>query len=422
MKRAVFCVMVIAAFGAGFLAGGGYRQRGAGAATGARKILYYVDPMHPSFKSDKPGIAPDCGMRLEPVYENEHEQRVGAPQPSSSPAVSVHVSPEKQQQIGVRVAAVERAAAAATLCVYGRVVPDETRSYKIDVGIDGYIRQLAPITTGSQIRKDQWLATFGAPELRPAIQAYLVAHEIVEHSKQSGSSPGQIAAESASLEQSIDRLLTFGMSRLQLDEISRTKVVPSNIRITAPADGFVLSRSVSVGQKFTRGDELYRIADLRRVWILANVAGAEAERVLPGTTARVSVFGRTSLTARVSTTVLPTLDSFSQALQLRLEAENPGYRLRPDMFVDVELPLDLPPAIAVPVDGIIDSGRETIAFVDRGEGMFEARRVRTGWRIGGRVEIVDGLSEGERVVVSGAFLLDSESRIKRLDFANGIDR
>jgi membrane fusion protein, copper/silver efflux system len=294
---------------------------------------------------------------------------------------------------------------------------------KIDVGIDGYIRELAPVTTGSQVRKDQWLATVAAPELRPALQAYLVALEIVEHSKQSGASAGQIEAETASLQQGIDRLLTFGVSRLQLDEISRTKVVPSNLKITAPADGFVLSRNVSVGQKFTRGDELYRIADLRRVWILATVAGPEAERVAPATTARVSVPGRkTPLSARVSTAVLPAFDSFSQALQLRLEADNPAYRLRPDMLVDVELPIDLAPTIAVPVDAIIDSGRETIAFVDRGEGRFEARPVRTGWRIGGRVEIVDGLREGDWVVVSGAFLLDSESRIKRVDFDNGIER
>jgi membrane fusion protein, copper/silver efflux system len=415
--------MVLAAFGAGFLAGGGYRQRGAGAATGPRKVLYHVDPMHPSFKSDKPGIAPDCGMRLEPVYEDEHEQTAEVRTPSSPSAVTVHVTPEKQQLIGVRVAAVERTAVAQPLRAYGRVVPDETRSYKIDVGIDGYIRELAPVTTGSQVRKDQWLATVAAPELRPAIQAYLVAHEIVEHSKQSGSSPGQIDIENASLQQSIDRLLTFGVSRLQLDEISRTRVVPSNIRITAPADGFVLSRSVWVGQKFTRGDELYRIADLRRVWILANLAGSEAERVPPGTIARVSVPGRkTSLSARVSTRVLPAFDSFSQALQLRLEADNPGYRLRPEMFVAVELPIDLPLAITVPVDAILDSGRETIAFVDRGEGRFEARPIRTGWRIGGRIEIVDGLREGEQVVVSGAFLLDSESRLKRADFDNGIER
>ncbi len=422
MKKGVFCVMVLAAFGAGFLAGGGYRQRGAGATPGARKILYYVDPMHPSFTSDKPGIAPDCGMRLEPVYENDHKQRAKLAKPSSA-GVTVHVTPEKQQLIGVRVAAVERTAVAEPLRVYGRVVPDETRSYRIDVGIDGYIRELAPVTTGSQVRKDQWLATIAAPELRPAIQAYLVALEIVQHSKQAGASPGQIEVEAASLQQSVDRLLTFGVSRLQLDEISRTRVVPSNVKITAPADGFVLSRSVSVGQKFTRGDELYRIADLRRVWILANVVGSEAERVPPGTTARVSEPGRkTSLGARVSTTVLPAFDSFSQALQLRLEADNPGYRLRPDMFVDVELPTGLPPAIAVPLDAIIDSGRETIAFVDRGEGMFEARPVRTGWRIGGRVEIVDGLREGERVAVSGAFLLDSESRIKRVDVDHGIER
>jgi membrane fusion protein, copper/silver efflux system len=425
MKNVVLWITMAGVFSAGFLAGGRYRQREAVDATSprARKILYYVDPMHPAYTSGKPGIAPDCGMRLEPVYEDDHGRGATVTREPRAPDVTVHVSPERQQLIGVRLAAVERTTAGEPLRAYGRVAPDETRSYRVDMGIDGYIRDLSTVTTGSQVRKDQWLATFSAPELRQPIQAYVVGLEIVDQSKRAGDSAGQLAVETASLQQGMDRLLTYGVSRTELAEISRTRVVPTNLRITAPAEGFVLRRNVSLGQKFARGDELYRLADLRRVWILAEVFGADAQRVRPGAIARVTVPGHdAALTARVSTALLPDFDPVSQAVRLRLEADNPGYRLRPDMFVDVELPLVAPPALAVPQDAIIDSGREQIAFVDRGGGTFEARRVRTGWRLGGRVEILEGLREGERVVVSGAFLLDSETRLPHVAAETGSRR
>jgi Cu(I)/Ag(I) efflux system membrane fusion protein len=212
---------------------------------------------------------------------------------------------------------------------------------------------------------------------------------------------------------STDRLLTFGLSRTQLDEIARTKVVPDGIRILAPADGFVLSRNLSVGQKLDRGDELYRIADLSRVWIVAELFGSEAQQVRPGLSAAVFIPGRpTSMSARVSAAVLPQFDARTQSTQLRLDADNPGYLLRPGMFVDVELAVPLPAAVTVPADAVVDSGLRKTVFVERGDGVFESREVQTGWRAGARVEIVTGLSPGERIVVSGAFLLDSEFRIR----------
>jgi Cu(I)/Ag(I) efflux system membrane fusion protein len=236
---------------------------------------------------------------------------------------------------------------------------------------------------------------------------------VLDRSRKAGDSPAQIGLASASLQIAVDRLLTLGMSSLQIDEIGRTRQVPPNIKITAPADGFVLARNVSTGQKFERGDELFRIADLRRVWILADVFGPEVEHVQPGAVAQVSAPGRTSsLRARVSSAVLPQFDPVSQSVKVRLEADNPGYLLRPDMFVDVDLLITLPPAIAVPVDAVVDSGLKKTVFVERGDGVFEARHVETGWRFGDRVQIVKGLTTGERVVVSGTFLLDSESRMR----------
>lgn len=423
MKKAAVCLVVLTLFGTGFLAGGWYRQREVVGATSAlgRKVLYYVDPMHPGYTSDKPGVAPDCGMRLEPVYEDEPADARRTRGSRVGDGI-VHVSPDKQQLIGVRLAGVERSAITEPLHLYGRVVADENRSYTIDVGIDGYIRDLSPVTTGSLVRKDQWLATYSAVDLRAALQGFVVALEIADRSKRAAAPPPQIEMENANLQQNRDRLLTYGISRTQLDEIARTKVVPTDLTITAPGDGFVLSRNVSIGQKIRRGDQLYRIADLRRIWILVEIVGPEADHVRPGTTVNVSVPGRNvSRTARVTTAVLPQFDPATQAAVVRVEADNPDYVLRPDMFVDVDLPIALPSAIAVPLDAIVDSGRDQMVFVDRG-GTFEARRVRTGWRLGGRVEILEGLREGERVVVSGAFLLDAETRITHAIPASGSSR
>jgi RND family efflux transporter MFP subunit len=361
-------------------------------------------------------------MRLEPVYEDEQRDAIQK-RVSHADAGTVQVTPEKQQLIGVRTDVVERTAATERLRLYGRVAPDETRSYTIDIGIDGYIRDLSSVTTGSHVTKDQWLATFSAVDLRAALQGFVVALEIGDRSKRTGAAPAQIEIENASLQQSIDRLLTYGVSRRQLEEITRTRVVPTNLKITAPAEGFVLSRNVSIGQKFRRGDQLYRIADLRRVWILADVFGPEAEHVRPATNVRVSIPGRnTPLIARVSTAVLPQFDPVSQAIRLRLEADNPGYLLRPDMFVDVELPIALPAGIAVPSDAVLDSGLTKTVFVERRPGVFEPRQVETGWRFNDRIEIVKGLVGGERVVVSGAFLLDSETRIRRAQPDTGSTR
>ena len=419
MKKVALSVLLLGVLAAGFLAGAWYnqRERVSAASLSARKILYYVDPMHPAYRSDKPGIAPDCGMQLEPIYA-DGAAAVGADLkvgPSAAmPPGAMNVSPAKQQLIGVRVSPVEKRSAIERLRLYGRVAPDETRLYRIDVGIGGFIRELSGVTTGSHVRRDQWLATFSAPEARSPIQGYLVTLDVLDRTRNGSDAQPALDLASAAVQQSIDRLLTLGMSRGQIEEIARTRQVPPNIKIAAPADGFVLARNVSIGQKFERGDELYRIADLRRVWILADVFGREAEYVRPGMVAQVSSPGRPrTFRARVSD-VLPQFDAASQSLKVRLEVENPQYLLRPDMFVDIELPIAFPPTIAVPVDAVLDSGVKKTVFVERAAGTFEPREVETGWRFGDRVEIVKGLAAGERIVVSGTFLLDSESRIRHV--------
>lgn len=417
MRKPFYAIFLFLLLAAAFIAGTWYNQRSAAKATAVsgRRILYYYDPMHPAYKSDKPGIAPDCGMELEPVYADG-----GSADPpgrsSSMSAGTVNISPEKQQIIGVRVSTVEKAASTHTLRIFGRVVPDEARIYKLNAGIEGYIQEVSEVTTGSLVKKDQLLATFSAPNANTAIQTYILnvgAQDRFKRNAEEGSVEGQsLPAANANVQLRIQQLQSIGMSLLQMEEIKRTRQVPESIKILAPAEGFVLARNVSPGQKFERGAEWYRIADLKRVWILADLFGREANMVRPGMTARVSLAEQGQvLQARVSE-VLPQFDPATRTLKVRLETENPSYALRPDMFVDVELPITLPPAVTVPVDAILDSGRNKTIFVDRGEGYFEPRKVEAGWRMGDRVEITEGLKPGERIVVSGTFLIDSESRMK----------
>jgi len=172
----------------------------------------------------------------------------------------------------------------------------------------------------------------------------------------------------------------------------------------------VLTRNISPSQRFDKGTELYRIADISRVWVMTDIFEKDRQFLKPGAEATILYQGR-RLTARMSD-ALPQFDAQSRTLKFRFEFDNPGYVLQPDMFVDVEFEAAVPPAVTVPAEAVLDSGLRKTVFVDRGNGYFEPRRVETGWRAGDRVQILKGLMAGERVVISGNFLLDSESRMK----------
>jgi membrane fusion protein, copper/silver efflux system len=414
MKKAMYILLLGGVIAVAFVAGSwSSRRAGAPTAPGARTVLYYVDPMHPAYTSDKPGIAPDCGMALVPVYS---DGSLGGGPRAAGPPGSVNVSPEKQQLLGVQVRPVGRAAATRTLRLLGRVVPDESRVYRINAGIEGYIREVAGPTTGDHVKKDQLLASFASPSAYNIIQLYLLnlgsSDRIKEHAA-AGSVEGQAAPlANANLQQRYDQMVNLGMSPLQMKEIEGTRQVPAGIKILAPADGIVLERTVTPGLKFDRGAELYRLADLRRVWILADVFENEARYLRPGQTVTVSLPQQARTFPATVSAVRPQFDPATRTLKVRLEAENPEDLLRPDMFVDLALPVTSAPILAVPAAALLDSGLQQTVFVDRGEGLFEPRPVTTGARFGDTVEITQGLTAGERIVVAGTFLLDSESRMK----------
>ena len=200
------------------------------------------------------------------------------------------------------------------------------------------------------------------------------------------------------------------MSDLQIEEIHRTRTASPHIGIYSPVSGFVLTRNISPSQRFDKGTELYRIADISRVWVMTDIFEKDREFLKPGAEAAILYQGR-RLKARMSD-ALPQLDAQSRILKARFELDNPDHVLQPDLFVEVEVPVTRPPAITVPADAVVDSGDKKTVYVAKGDGVFEPRRVETGWRAGDQVEIVKGLMAGEKIVVSGTFLIDSESRMK----------
>jgi Cu(I)/Ag(I) efflux system membrane fusion protein len=407
MKKYVYLLLFVLAVAAAFVGGTKFSSR-AHSAAASRHILYYVDPMHPAYKSDKPGTAPDCGMDLVPVYADEVQVPTQA---ATSVPGTINITPEKQQLIGVRVAKVENASSSATLRLYGRVVPEENRVFPLNAGTEGFVRELSRVTTGATVKKGEWLATIYSQDSRVPVQLFLSTLDVIDAAKRRGADaevgPAQESAQFAER-----RLLGLGMAQAQIDEIRRTRRSPLDLKIDAPADGFVIARNIALNQKYDKGMEFYRIANLDKVWIVADVAAADAVSVKPGTSAKVWLAGRYKALQATVSELLPQVDPATRTLKIRLEAANPGYVLRPEMFVDVELTTAAMQGLIVAAESVLDSGDTKTVFVEKSEGVFEPRRVETGARVGENIQIVSGLQGGERIVVSGNFLVGSEARLR----------
>ena len=403
----------------GFLGGFGYRQRvvepgGAAHPKDQRRILYYVDPMHPGYKSDKPGIAPDCGMKLVPVYEGGDAPATLASDGNSEtmPAHLLNISPEKQQLIGVRFGEVQLTTASSTIRAVGKVAQDETSMVRIHPKVEGWIEKVHVDFTGAPVQKGQPLLTIYSPEMLSAEQEYLLALSAREIMRRS-TLPEAGENADALIRASRMRLELWDLSRAQIDELEKTRQPIRSITLFAPVSGYVMARNAFPSQKVTPETELYAVGNLNRVWIVADVFESESAHVRVGQTALIGLpsDSRKAFRARVSF-IQPQMDAATRTLKVRLEAPNPGLELKPEMFVDVELQVDAARKITVPAEAVLDSGLHKTVYVDRGDGALEPRDVETGDRLGDRIEILRGLKPGERIVTSGNFLIDSESRLK----------
>ena len=415
MRRTGFLAAAVAAIIISYGLGQRHPQSPATAQTGPR-VLYYVDPMHPAYTSPTPGIAPDCGMPLVPVHAGDRPNAAMLPAPL--PAGTVVIDGDTRRILGIRVAPVELSAASRAIRAAGRVVPEETRVYRINTGVDGIIRETFNDSLGIHVKKDQTLATFYSPEFLAVASGFLAAIERIPGANGNDGNrtmpfPGTLSKQGvSSLQGYTDRLRHLGMSDVQINRIGDSRQLPETIDIVAPADGFILARGVSPGQHFEHSMELYRIADLSRIWVVAEVSGPDAHYLRPGAAAEVSLKGEAGEMRAAVADNLPQSEAGGGTVKLRLDVDNAALRLRPDMLVDVEFPVRLQPAVTVPVDAVVDSGARARVYVEHGEGIFEPREVETGWRFGDRVEILSGVRPGEHVVAAATFLVDSESRLK----------
>ncbi len=382
----------------------------------------YHCPMHPNFRSDKPGECGICGMTLvpddEPAHSGEQHPAISsesAAKPDDSAAMpmgTIRVSPEKQQMIGVKYGQAEAAAGTQTFRAVGKVAMDETRVAKVQTKVDGWIDKVFVDFTGKLVEKGQPLLTLYSPEMLASQQEYLLAIRSREVMKTSPLPSSREQSESL-LAAARKRLELWDLSDAQIDEITRTRQPIKNITLYSPISGYVTARNAFPKQRITPETELYTVTDLSKVWIMADVFESEAPMIRLGMAAKVtlSYAGGRKLVGRVNY-IQPQVDSTTRTLKVRIEAGNPDMVLKPEMFVDVEFQVGMPIRVTVPSEAVLNTGLNRTVFVDRGNGYLEPRQVEIGERVGNRVEITKGLRSGERVVISGNFLIDSESQLK----------
>ncbi len=402
-------VLVCLAFAAGRFSGAHLAE----SKSNTRRVLYYVDPMHPAYRSDKPGIAPDCGMALEPVYEGEN---FAHPESPLAPG-GVALSSERQLLIGIRVATATRSTGLRTIRTTGRILPEDSRLYRVQAGFEGWVDSVTDTTPGTLVKREQVLATLYGPEVRSAELNYIGFISGIERMRQN-MAESDLKSVDDSKRVNEEQLRLLGMGEAEIEQVGNSHHASSSLNLVSPGDGIVLSRTVSSRQRFEKGTELYRIADLSKVWIVADVHGNEGE-FRPGLHVKVNVPELGKTVDATVTSAIPLFDETSRTLKVRLEAENPGLLLRPDMFVDVEFETKVPAGISVPADAVLDSGLRKIVYVETSDGIFEPRPVEVSGIFGDQAIAASGVNEGDRVVVSGNFLLDSESRMRASGNAAG---
>ena len=372
---------------------------------GERKVLYWYDSMNPANRSNKPGKSPD-GMDFLPMYAETTETK------ESMPPGSVMISSAKQQLIGVRTDIVKRELLDRTIRAVAQVQVDETKISRIHVKFAGWIEQVNVDFIGKLVRMGEPLFSLYSPELVSTQQEYLIARRAAVDL---GTSPyPEVSKGSESLLQATrERLRLWDINDEQMKELSDTGEVNRTMTVYSPINGFVMKREVYPKTYVTPETELYEIADFSTVWVNAEIYEYEVPSVKVGqyATMQLSYFPGKVRTGKV-VYIDPTVDPMTRTVKVRLEFPNPDFALKPDMFAEVELKISYGTQIVVPQEAVLDSGSEQVVFIAHEDGYFEPRKVQIGARLDDRVIVMSGLKEGEKIVTSGNFLIDSESRLK----------
>jgi RND family efflux transporter MFP subunit len=360
------------------------------------KILYYRNPMGLPDTSPVPKKDP-MGMDYVPVYEGE--------EPSQA-ATGLTISADKIQKLGVRTETAALRALARTVRAVGTLQVDERRVHTVSPKFEGWIERLQVNTTGQPVARGQPLMEVYSPELVIAQQEYLVAARGIEAVREAG--PETQAGMRQLMAGALQRLRNWDISEAELDRLQKEGAIRRSITLRSPVAGVVMEKRAVQGMRFMPGEALYQISDLSSMWILAEVFEQDIALVQPGQAARISVNGLPgrAVTGKVAF-LYPAFTAETRTGKVRIELPNPGGTLKPGMYATVELAAS--PArkvLAVPESSVIDSGVRRIVLVQEGD------EVKLGMRADDYVEVLDGVREGESVVVAANFLIDAESNLR----------
>lgn len=412
MKRLQIVVTSAALLAAtGLLAGGcrSDRQAGESPAPGkeGRRIAYYRSPMDPSVHSDKPA-KDSMGMDFIPVYEDELQGSA-----STTPGrATVTLSPERRQLLGVRSEEVRRVRLERTIRTVGRVAPDERRLHHVHTKYDGYVEHLYVDFTGKFVRKGEPLLSLYSPELVATQQEYLLAYRAQKQLETSGI-PSVAKGGVDLLEAARQRLLLWDIRQEDIDALEKSGQARRTLDLHSDISGYVVAKMALHGMRVTPADTLFDIADLSRLWVLADVYESDLPSVRLGMQAELSIPYLPGRSWRGPVSYInPTVEEKTRTIKVRIEVSNDGEALKPEMFADVFLKSDLGIGVVVPESAVIDTGDRKLVFLDREDGRLEPREVQVGAKVGNGFQVLRGLEEGDSVVTSANFLLDSESSLK----------
>ena len=381
----------------------------AGSSAGARKILFYRNPMNPDITSQSPA-KDEMGMDFVPVYEGDTRGGGGANLPEGY--ATVQVGAERIRLAGIQSAPAVRETISRPVRAAGVVVPDERRVRRVQAKIDGWIEKLHTNFTGQLVAKGEPLLEIYSPDLVATQREYLLARAGVERMKES---PYEDSRQmSSGLAQAArTRLKLFDVPESFIEELERTGKVQRTVTLNAPVSGYVTGKEVFEGTRVSPGMDLLTVTDLSSVWIEADLYEYEAQSVRVGQTATLETVADpgAKLMGRVSF-IYPTFSPETRTLKVRFEFPNPGLRLKPQMYANVSLDLRGVTGVVIPDSALIETGVRQIVFIDAGDGSFEPREVKVGIRGDGKAQILSGVKAGDKVAVGANFLLDSESKLR----------
>jgi Cu(I)/Ag(I) efflux system membrane fusion protein/cobalt-zinc-cadmium efflux system membrane fusion protein len=415
MRSLLIIVAVAAALGLGYFVGGrhaGPAGDGASVSEPAPEAkVQYTCSMHPFIIRDAPGLCPICGMELTPIKPNTG---AAPPQGGEGAPGQIVIDSVTAQNMGIRTVAVERRNLSRTIRTIGLVTYEEQSQYSVNSKIEGWIDRLHINQTGQMVKKGQPLMEIYSPDLVAAQQEYLLALET--SSRLAGSTSGVTAAGAGRLlDAARTRLKYWDISDQQIKELEKSRQVRKTLTLYSPYQGIVTEKPVVEGMRVMSGKELLQISDISKVWVNADIYEYEQAWIKVGLPATVefSFAPGKPLPGKI-TYIYPYVEGETRTIKARIELANPGLELKPDMYANVSIEAGaIASVLAIPGNAVLNSGKGQTVFVALGEGRFAPRQVKTGVSDEeGYVQILEGLQEGEQVVTSAQFMLDSESKLR----------